>query len=990
MTDSAFKRLSSALGSTYDLRHELGGGGMSRVYVALDRELDRPIVVKTLPPDIMSHEAVERFKREIRTAAKLQHPNIVPLLSAGDADGVPYYTMPLVEGASLRERIQRGPLPIAESIAILRDVARALAAAHAKGVLHRDVKPENVLLSSGAALVTDFGVARALSAAATGADGSVTGFQTATGVTVGTPAYMAPEQFAADPSIDHRADIYAWGVVAYELLSGHHPFEGATGSALLTAHLTSRPKPVVELSAAIPARVSAIVSQALEKDPANRPARADDLVNALEIDTAPDSVRPRASRQALPVVVAGVAIAAIVVTLAMRGRLAGGETHDERKIAVAPFRVGGASADVHYLREGLGDLMTPQLQAIPGVSAPSMRVMLEQWRRAGGSTDADLADDGARKAAAGAGAGQLILGEIVGTAKHVTISAQLVRVSDGVSIAPARVEGPADSAAALAARLVGTLLSLREGGDLQRVRSVVSANPEAITPFLAGEQQYRRGKYADAARAFATAFERDTTFALAALRVGIANGWTLGATVPGPWLDRAWEKRARLSGTDSLLLIAYVGPNYPRPSLERPFERELWTIGERANSADVWYVVGDHFYHRNLLSGDTTGPHRALDAFRKAEALDSSFVPALEHQSHLYSIFGDTASERAAWRRQRMLDSTGDFFFFTDAYFRSTSGTIDQAMQLRSQYKKAGVGALTFAANMLASDAPTTRALDDRRLVVGDAFMKASREAGAPLFSDPTLMLQEQAYWINTGRPRSFTAAPGPDSALVVNMWNALAGTIWDGDSAVASRSAAELARWAATSTDTLYSLVRSSAHFALGLWALAHGDTATVERERAALRALRAPTQTPWLTIPPMIHEKILAAHLAVARKAPDARARLTELDSLLIDVPSNRNLVLNAGNLLVSHLWEALGDDQRALDAVERHHMHVGAGGFASARLRAKARLAERLGKRDEAIAALRQFVSIRDRAGAPYHPEVAQARARLAKLEQQAAGR
>jgi len=192
MTDSAFKRLSSALGSTYDLRHELGGGGMSRVYVALDRELDRPIVVKTLPPDIMSHEAVERFKREIRTAAKLQHPNIVPLLSAGDADGVPYYTMPLVEGASLRERIQRGPLPIAESIAILRDVARALAAAHAKGVLHRDVKPENVLLSSGAALVTDFGVARALSAATTGADGSVTGFQTATGVTVGTPRTWRP------------------------------------------------------------------------------------------------------------------------------------------------------------------------------------------------------------------------------------------------------------------------------------------------------------------------------------------------------------------------------------------------------------------------------------------------------------------------------------------------------------------------------------------------------------------------------------------------------------------------------------------------------------------------------------------------------------------------------------------------------------------------------------------------------------------------------
>ena len=388
------------------------------------------------------------------------------------------------------------------------------------------------------------------------------------------------------------------------------------------------------------------------------------------------------------------------------------------------------------------------------------------------------------------------------------------------------------------------------------------------------------------------------------------------------------------------------------------------------------------------MSGDTTEPHRALDAFRKAEALDSSFAPALEHQSNLYSIFGDTASERAAWQRQKMLDSTGDFFFFTDAYFRATSGTIDQAMQLRAQYKKA-VGVLSFVANLLAADALTTRRLDDRRLVVGDAFMKASEEGGEPLYDEPGLVLQNQSYWINTGRPRSFTAA-GPDSALVVNVWNALAGTIWDGDSAIASRSAAELARWTTTSTDTMYSPLRSSGYFALGLWALAHGDTTTVERERSALRSLRAPARAPWLTITPTIHEKVLAAHLAVARKSSDARARLTELDSLLMDVPANRNLVSNAGNLLVSHLWEAMGDDQRALDAVERRHIQVGAGALTSARLRAKARLAERLGKRDEAIAALRLFVSMRAKADAPYQADVAQAKDRLAKLERQAAGR
>jgi len=957
---------------------------MSRVYVATDRELDRQIVVKTLPPDSMSHDVVERFKREIRTAAKLQHPNIVPLLSAGDADGVPYYTMPLVEGASLRERIQRGAGSLSEAITILRDVARALAAAHSKGVVHRDIKPENVLLSAGAALVTDFGVARALSAATTGAGG--TAFQTATGITVGTPAYMAPEQFAADPSIDHRADIYAWGVVAYELLSGHHPFEGTTGSALLTAHLTSRPKPVAALSPAVPAHISAIVSQSLEKDPAKRPAHADDIVQALETGTGAPAVRRTAPRRTALLGIAAVATI-VVVAGVFAFRRVGGAPHDERTIAVAPFRVGGAAPDVHYLREGLGDLMTPQLHAIPGVSAPSMRVMLDQWRRA----DGDQSDDRARKAAAASGAGQLILGEIVGTAKHLTISAQLVRVSDGVSLAPAKVEGPADSAAALAARIVGTLLSLREGADMQRVRSVVSATPEAITPFLAGEQVYRRGKYAEAAHAFASSYEHDTSFALAALRVAVVNGWlVLTDPVPGPWLLRAWQKRDRLSGADSALLIAFGGTNYPAPTLQIPFERELWTLGEHANTAEVWYVVGDHFYHRFRLSGDTTAPRRALDAFRRAEALDSSFAPALEHQSSLYGMLGDTVAERAAWNRQRMLDSTGDFFTFTDAAFRATVGTVDQALQVRNGHKKPADAVLPFAASIITSDIPTYRPIDNRRLVVGDAYMKAYQDAGVYLTSDLNSIIDTQGYWINTGRPRSFIASSSKDSALVVSIWNTLAGTVWDGDTAVASRSAAELAKWAAASTDTIYSLLRSSAYFSLGVWALAHGDTATVERERAALRALRAPQNAPWLTMTPTVHEKLLAAHLAVARKAPDARARLTELDSLLINLPLNRNLGSNLGNLLASHLWEAMGEDQRALDAVERHHIAPGAPSFGSARLRAKARLAERLGKRNDAITALRLFVSIRARANAPYQAEVAQARAKLARLEQQAAGR
>src|SRR5512133_1174284 len=213
-------QLQATLGSAYTIERELGGGGMSRVFLAEDVRLGRKVVVKLLSPELGAGVSADRFEREIRLAARLQHPHIVPLLTAGDVDGLPYYTMPFVEGASLRDRLATGPLPYAEAQSILRDVARALAYAHRQGIVHRDIKPENVLLAEGVAMVADFGVARALSAATT-LPGDVL---TQVGMQIGTPAYMAPEQAAGDPDVDFRADLYAFGVMAYELLAGRHPF----------------------------------------------------------------------------------------------------------------------------------------------------------------------------------------------------------------------------------------------------------------------------------------------------------------------------------------------------------------------------------------------------------------------------------------------------------------------------------------------------------------------------------------------------------------------------------------------------------------------------------------------------------------------------------------------------------------------------------------------------------------------------------------------
>src|SRR5688572_8616805 len=222
-------QLQKTLGGSYALERELGGGGMSRVFVAEETSLGRKVVIKVLPPDLAATVNVERFRREIQLAAQLQHPHIVPLLSAGIADGLPYYTMPFIDGDSLRTRIIRqGELPIHDALRILRDMTTALCYAHEHGVVHRDIKPENVMLTKHHALIMDFGVAKALSAA-TNPGNSLTSM----GVALGTPAYMSPEQATADPHMDHRADIYALGAVAYEMLTGRQLFGDRSPQAML-------------------------------------------------------------------------------------------------------------------------------------------------------------------------------------------------------------------------------------------------------------------------------------------------------------------------------------------------------------------------------------------------------------------------------------------------------------------------------------------------------------------------------------------------------------------------------------------------------------------------------------------------------------------------------------------------------------------------------------------------------------------------------------
>ncbi|HET9275997.1 MAG TPA: protein kinase [Gemmatimonadales bacterium] len=274
---SGTERLTAALASRYHLLEELGRGGTATVYLAEDLRHPRRVAVKVLRRDLIARDSVERFLREIRFGAQLQHPHILPLLDSGEADGFLYFVMPFVEGESLRDRLRReGQLPVPEVLRILADVVDAVAHAHQRGVVHRDIKPENILLAGRHAVVTDFGVARALRAAGEGEEALTQG------IAIGTPAYMAPEQATADPGSDHRVDIYAIGVLGYELLAGRPPFTGGTAQEILTAHVVLTPEPVTSFRRDAPPGLVAIIQRCLAKKPQDRFQQASDLLEELD------------------------------------------------------------------------------------------------------------------------------------------------------------------------------------------------------------------------------------------------------------------------------------------------------------------------------------------------------------------------------------------------------------------------------------------------------------------------------------------------------------------------------------------------------------------------------------------------------------------------------------------------------------------------------------------------------------------------------------
>ena len=507
--------LQSSLGA-YTFDRELGGGGMARVFLAHERGLGRQVVIKILNPELAEGINADRFEREIRLAASLQQANIVPLLSAGRAARHAYYTMPFVEGRSLHDRIARdGALPIGEGVSLLRDVARALAYAHERGVVHRDIKPGNVLLSGGTAVVTDFGIAKALTAAR--GDGALATL-TQTGIGIGTPAYMAPEQAAGDPNTDHRADIYAFGCLAYAVFTGKPPFDRETPHRVIAAHFAETPRPITERCAKLSPAIAAVIAQCLEKDPARRPQSAAEVLQSLDVTSTsqPVVVRPRFPWLVPAGALAIAALVAGAVYLGFHARAAREAVPPEAlAFAAIPFRNVARDTALDYRADGIRDEILNGMSGLPGIQIVA-RNAARRYK------NLDTLDEQAVERQLGARF--LVTGTYRQDRGRIFVSAQL---SDSVTrgeLWSASFESGLTEFALLPSEISKTIAAAlraryrgRFGEANRGTRLVGTTNPAALEQYLIGQAQLRhRGSGVKlAVSSFQEAIRLDPRFARA-------------------------------------------------------------------------------------------------------------------------------------------------------------------------------------------------------------------------------------------------------------------------------------------------------------------------------------------------------------------------------------------------------------------------------------------------------------------------------------------
>ena len=491
MTTELREQLQATLGRGYTLERELPGGGMSRVFVAEERALGRRVVVKILPPEMARDVSLERFHREIHLAAGLLHPHIIPLLSAGDADGLPYYTMPFIVGESLRLRLAReGRLGLEDAVRLTREVATALDYAHRQGIVHRDIKPENILLHDGHALVTDFGIARAISRS------MPVSTLTTVGVTLGTPLYMSPEQGDPDREIDGRSDIYSLGCVLYEMLVGDPPFRGRTGAAIVVRHLRDPvPRPSA-LRPEVPETLDDVVARTLAKEPANRFASGGDLARALD--------------QAVPAGRPTVTSFVRSPEAAEAGWTSSSIAADSRRfVAVLPFENMSADPENEYFSDGVHEEIIAQLSKIRGLKVIS-RSSVMRYKKS---------QQPAREIGNALGVSHLLAGSVRRAGHRVRISAQLTDSDTDETVWAETYDRQMDDIFAIQSEVAEQIAARMETrvttGERSRLNRKPTDDVEAYNLYLLGRHHYNKVTPADFTKAvdyYRAAIARDPKF----------------------------------------------------------------------------------------------------------------------------------------------------------------------------------------------------------------------------------------------------------------------------------------------------------------------------------------------------------------------------------------------------------------------------------------------------------------------------------------------